>query len=142
MTTKEKEIFWNSVPDSLREDMMELIAWGLYTEEEAINKLLKEGFKVLNMKNHKNIYLRCDDNAETVVFTKYNWNDNEIHYEFAIEDSYCGGDYMGIKGRFKRAWKAFWGKPISYTGVYCQSGERMRDFLQNCLDLMEEQNNK
>lgn len=47
MTAKEKEDFWNSIPDSLREDMMELIEWGIYTEEEAINKLkldLKEGF--------------------------------------------------------------------------------------------------
>lgn len=44
MTNEEKEVFWNSVPDSLREDIMELIEWGIYTEEEAINKLIKEGF--------------------------------------------------------------------------------------------------
>lgn len=96
---------------------------------------------VIKMDNCKNIYFRCDDNAEMLVFNKYNWNDDTIDYEFNIEDSYCGGDYMGIKGRFKRAWSAFWGKPICYTGVYCQDGERLKKFLKDCLDLMGEQNN-
>ena len=77
-----------------------------------------------------------------VVFTKYNWNDSETNYEFSIEDSYCGGDYMDIKGRFKRAWRAFWKKSICYTGVYCQDGKRMKKFLKDCLDLMEEQSDK
>lgn len=97
---------------------------------------------VRKMAKNNNIYFRCDDNAETAVFTKHNWNDGEINYEFTIEDSYCGGDYMGIKGRFKRAWRAFWKKPICYTGVYCQDGERMKKFLKDCLDLIEEQDNK
>lgn len=94
------------------------------------------------MEKFNNIYFRCDDNAEMVMFTKYNWNDGETNYEFSIEDSYCGGDYMGIKGRFKRAWRAFWKKPICYTGVYCQDGERMKKFLKDCLDLMEKQSDK
>ena len=91
--------------------------------------------------NNKNIYLRCDDNAETAVFSRYDWkykNKGETDYELTIEDAYCGGDYMGIKGRFKRAWKAFWAKPIYYSGVYCQDGQRMRKFLEDCLDLMNE----
>ena len=49
-----------------------------------------------------------------------------------------GGDYMGIKGRFKRAWKAFWAKPVCYNEVYCMDGKRMRKFLEDCLNLMEE----
>ena len=89
------------------------------------------------MRNNKNIYLRCDDNAETVVFSRYDWHD-DTDYEINIEDSYCGGDYMGIKGRFKRAWKAFWAKPVYYTGVFCSEKERMEKFLRDCLDLMEE----
>lgn len=88
--------------------------------------------------NVKNIYLRCEDNAETVVFSKYNWNDNMVDYELNCEDSYCGGDYMGIKGRFKRAWKAFWAKPIYYSGIYCHDKDRMKKFLKDCLDLIEE----
>lgn len=94
------------------------------------------------MEKFKNIYFRCDDNAEMVVFTKYIWNDGEQNYEFSIEDSYCGGDYMGIKGRFKRAWRAFWKKPICYTGVYCQDRVRMKDFLKDCLNLLEEKSDK
>ena len=94
------------------------------------------------MEKFKNICFRCDDNAEMVVFTKYSYNNGEINYEFTIEDSYCGGDYMGIKGRFKRAWKAFWAKPIYYTGVYCEDGDRMKKFLKDCLDLIEERNDK
>jgi hypothetical protein len=91
------------------------------------------------MKNNtKNIYLRCEDNAETVVFSRYNWTDGDTDYEINVEDSYCGGDYMGIKGRFKRAWKAFWAKPVYYTGVFCSDKERMKKFLRDCLDLMEE----
>lgn len=90
------------------------------------------------MKNNKNVYLRCEDNAETVVFSRYDWKNNDVDYEINIEDSYCGGDYMGIKGRFKRAWKAFWAKPVYYTGVVCSDKERVKKFLKDCLDLMEE----
>lgn len=86
----------------------------------------------------KDVYLRCDDHAECVVFSRHDWERTDVSYEFTIEDSYCGGDYMGIKGRFKRAWKAFWAKPIYYSGVYCQDGARMRKFLEDCLNLMNE----
>ncbi len=91
------------------------------------------------MKNAINIYLRCDDNSESVVFSRYDWDrQEETDYELSIEDSYCGGDFMGIKGRFKRAWKAFWAKPICYTGIYCEDPERMKKFLKDCLALMED----
>ena len=84
----------------------------------------------------KNVYFRCDDNSETAVFTKVVFDDGDVSYEFSIEDSYCGGDYMGIKGRFKRAWRAFWKKPICYTGVFTDDKERMKTFLENCLKSM------
>lgn len=86
----------------------------------------------------KDIYLRCDDHAECVVFSRHDWEHNDISYEITIEDSYCGCDYMGIKGRFKRAWKAFWAKPVYYSGIYCQDSKRMRKFLEDCLSLMDE----
>ena len=93
------------------------------------------------MANEKSVFLKCDDHAETAVFTRFNWDlfeeGDDVNYEFTIEDSYCGGDYMGIKGRFKRAWHAFWAKPISYTGVFCEDGERMKKFLEDCLELMK-----
>ena len=92
------------------------------------------------MANEKSVFLRCDDHAEMAVFTRFNWDfkgESDIHYELTIEDSYCGGDYKGISGRFKRAWHAFWAKPISYTGVFCEDGERMKKFLEECLELMK-----
>ena len=93
-------------------------------------------------KRYQDVSLRCEDHAETVVFSKHTWNyeDNncyDVDYEFTIEDSYCGGDYMGLKGRFKRAWNAFFAKPIYYTGIYCENKERVKKFLKDCLDLIE-----
>lgn len=89
----------------------------------------------------KSVFFRCDDRAENVVFTRFNWkwdDNDDISYEFTIEDSYCGGDYMGIKGRFKRAWRAFFAKPICYTGVFTEDAVRLKKFLKDCLELMEE----
>lgn len=86
------------------------------------------------------ITLRCEDGAEAVVFTKYHFytknNTNDFDYEFTIEDSYIGGDYKGFFGRIKRAWRAFWGKPVIYTGIYCEDADKMRSFLYDCLDLV------
>jgi hypothetical protein len=89
--------------------------------------------------NSKEINLRCDCHSEMVTFFRHNWRDGDVDYELSIADDYCGGSgYTGIKGRFKRAWKAFCAKPVYYSGVYCQDGWRMRKFLEECLSLMEE----
>lgn len=88
------------------------------------------------------ITLRCEDGAEVVVFTKYIYNPivaNNIDYEITIEDSYIGGDYKGFFGRIKRAWRAFWDKPVIYTGIYCEDKDKMRKFLCDCLNLMEDE---
>lgn len=87
--------------------------------------------------NVKTVTIRCDDNAEAVVFSKYTMK-NSTDFEFSFEDSYCGGDFKGISGRCKRAWKAFWDKPVSYTGIYCENWhDRVRNFLKECLELIE-----
>ena len=89
------------------------------------------------MTDEKSVFLKCDCHAETAVFTSFKWNyDDSTDYELSIEDAYCCGDYMGIKGRFKRAWRAFRGKPIVYNAVYIQEPKRMKKFLQECLKLM------
>lgn len=88
------------------------------------------------MKNEKNVFLKCDCHAETAVFTSFDWNHGDIDYELSIEDAYCCGDYMGIKGRFKRAWRAFWDKPVVYNAIYVQDKERMKKFLNECFKLM------
>lgn len=90
------------------------------------------------MVNSKEINMRCDCQAEMITFLRHDWAHNDTSYELTIEDAYCGGDYMGIKGRFKRAWSAFWAKPIYYSAVYCEDGGRMKKFLEECLSLMDE----
>lgn len=94
------------------------------------------------------ITLRCEDGQEAVVFTKYNFNgiiqeltNGHLMYkdsfEIMVEDSYVGGDYKGFFGRIKRAWRAFWDKPVVYTGVYCEDKDKMRKFLCDCLKVID-----
>jgi hypothetical protein len=95
----------------------------------------------------KSITLRCDDHAETLVFTCYECMAHsssgetvrETDYEINIEDSYCGGDFRGIKGRVKRAWHAFWAKPIYYSGIYTSDKDKVRKWLTDCLALLEQE---
>lgn len=95
------------------------------------------------------VTLRCDDGAEVAVFTKYTHNKDKVimklpdsvidfddGYEFCIEDSYIGGDYRGFFGRIKRAWRAFWDKPVIYTGIYTEDKDKMIKFLRQSLDLI------
>lgn len=90
------------------------------------------------MDQEQNVFLRCDDHAEIAVFTRYDWEPDDISYTLSIQDAYCGGDYMGIRGRFKRAWNAFWAKPIHYSEVLCEDGERMKSFLKACLAMINQ----
>lgn len=94
------------------------------------------------------VVLRCEDGAEAVVFTKYTYEkaimkltDGQIKfdddYEINIQDDYIGGDYRGFFGRIKRAWRAFWDKPVVYTGIYCENKEKMKKFLIDCLTLVD-----
>ena len=84
------------------------------------------------------ITLRCEDGQEAVVFTKCIHHILDIDYEITVEDSYIGGDYKGFFGRIKRAWRAFWDKPVVYTGIYCEDERKMRQFLYDCLDLVND----
>ena len=84
------------------------------------------------------ITLRCKDGAEAVVFTKYTHHILDIDYEINVEDSYIGGDYKGFFGRLKRAWRAFWDKPVVYTGIYCDDTDKVRKFLTDCLAIVDD----
>ena len=91
------------------------------------------------MLNKEQVTLRCEDGAEAVVFTKYTYkHDNSIDYDISVEDSYTGGDYKGFFGRIKRAWRAFWDKPVVYTGIYCEDERKMKQFLYDCLELIDD----
>ena len=89
--------------------------------------------------NIKSITLRCEDNQEAVVFNKYEYDgDYSADFEINVEDNYIGKSYRGLFGRIKRAWAMFVGKPVVYTGIYCGDKEKMRKFLNDCLELIEE----
>lgn len=91
------------------------------------------------MKNSvKQVIFRCKDHAEALVFNKYKYEDFDTDYEINIEDSYCGGYYTGIKGRFRRAWHAFWAKPVYYSGVYTDNKKDIKNWLTDCLALLDE----
>ena len=103
------------------------------------------GIKGEKVMKQEHIILRCDDGAEAVVFTKYTYNPivkNNIDYEITVEDSYTGGDYKGFFGRLKRAWRAFINKPVVYTGIYCENENKIRQFLFDCLDLIDDEEEK
>ena len=87
---------------------------------------------------YKEVSLRCLDYDENLVLKKFYYPDEEKWYEFTIEDSYCGGNYLGILGRFKRAWKAFWSEPVSYARVCCDNEETLRTFIIDCLNIIEQ----
>ena len=96
----------------------------------------------------KKVSLRCEDGAEAVVFTKYFHNPilpngvkfgNEVDFGICIEDDYIGGDYKGFFGRIKRAWRAFWDKPVVYTSVYCEDKSKIRKFLTDCVEVIDEE---
>ena len=80
--------------------------------------------------------IRCDDRAEVAVLMRSDWDDGDVWYELNIEDSYCGGR-SNIANRFKRAWCAFWDKPIYYSGIFVSDGARMKEFLTDCVALVD-----
>lgn len=96
----------------------------------------------------KQVILRCKDKQEAVVFSKYTYKsimrltDGEVKlddgYEIMVEDSYVGGEYKGLFGRIRRAWRAFTAKPVVYTGIYCEDKNKMKRFLTDCLALIDE----
>lgn len=87
----------------------------------------------------KNVELRCDDRAENLVFRKYEYEtylpdsiQKDIDFEINLEDSYC----TARCNRFVRAWKAFWAKPICYSGIYTRDKEKVKKWLLDCLHLI------
>lgn len=82
------------------------------------------------------VCLKCDDHEEMLEFSRIEWSRDDVDYEVSIKDSYCGGDYRGIIDHFRRAWRAFWGKPIYYTSIYVDDPARVKEFLERCVAMM------
>lgn len=86
----------------------------------------------------KTVSVRCRDGAEMATLIRHQWRHGSVDYELNFEDAYCGGDYTGIWGRIKRAWRALCDKPICYTGLYFEGSPRIRRFLVDCLAMVNE----
>ena len=90
--------------------------------------------------NIKEASIRCDDRAENLVFLKYKWDDGDCWYETFIEDAYCGnGEYTGLLGRIKRAWRALTAKPVTYAGLIIEDKNRAREFFTKCMAIIDEE---
>lgn len=92
------------------------------------------------MRDSKEVAIRREDHAECVVFTRHKRDDGDTWYEINVEDSYCGGrSYSCLFGRIKRAWKAFLASPIYYSGICVNDAFRIKRFLVECLDIVNEE---
>lgn len=82
--------------------------------------------------------IRCDDHIEMLVFERSILGKNDELLEFSVMDSYIGNrEFQGLFGRLRRAWHAFFAKPIYYAGVVVEEKEQARIFLQKCLDILD-----
>lgn len=96
----------------------------------------------------KTVTVNSDHVAETLVFIRRDYvYTNDQHratirpdFEVCIEDAYCRGNHTGIKARFKRAWNAFFAKPVTYAGVYTEDKDKMIKWLEDSLAVMKEEN--
>lgn len=92
---------------------------------------------------HTPVSFRCDDGAEVFSFIRMDWDDMPLlkdygpDYELCMEDAYCNAEHCGIKSRFKRAWKAFWAKPITYNGIFTSDGNAVKEFFNKCIALID-----
>lgn len=88
----------------------------------------------------KSAMIRCEDNAEKLVLERTIWEDGDEWFEFSVLDDYVGGTgYQGFFGRLRRAWRAFRDRPICYTGIVVEDKERARQFLNECLAVLDDQ---
>lgn len=82
------------------------------------------------------ICLRCDDLVEVLTFSKITWKDGDVSYDFSIEDAYSRPELCGILGRCRRAWKAFWAKPMYSSGIAINDISEVKKFLEDSMSLI------
>jgi len=70
------------------------------------------------------------------VIDKTIWEDGDISYNITIQDSRYDHNHNTICGRFKRAVKLLFGKPIYYNDVYMEGEERFSKLVSDMAELI------
>ena len=95
--------------------------------------------KTLLEEKPKAVVLQCDDYYESIVFIRDRlWEDEPRSYEILFQDSSYHNSYLGFWGRLKLAYKTFKRKPVNYTGIYSEDKEKIKNFFEQCLALVNE----
>lgn len=82
-------------------------------------------------------FLPCDDGAEAVEFLLSKYDDGTKWCEINFLDSYCGERESKLRYRIKRAWKAFTGKPMCYSGVCVDDVNAVKKWLLDCASAID-----
>lgn len=85
--------------------------------------------------NTKTVSLMCDCGCCRLVFQKWSWDDGEIYYNVAVEDSRYDHKANGVLNRIKNAFKVLVGKSIYYNDVSIDGEERFDDLLERLGEL-------
>lgn len=72
-----------------------------------------------------------------LVIEKTVWEDGDINYNITIQDSRYDHNFNTLWGRFKRAFKTLFGKPIYYNDVYLDGEESFNKLLDDMRELKE-----
>lgn len=89
-------------------------------------------------KDKKFVILPCDCHCCMMVVERIEWDDGDIDYNIAVQDSYYDHNYNTILGRLKRAAKALFGKPIYYNDVYITEPAKFRQWVDSLVEMSEQ----
>ena len=86
----------------------------------------------------KFVLLPCDCHCCMMVVERVEWDDGDVDYNVAVQDSRYDHDYNTIWGRIKRAAKALFGKPVYFNDVYIDDPARFAQWVDELRALAED----
>jgi len=88
---------------------------------------------------HTVVFLPCDDAQEAVEFALTKFGDDDTWCEINVMDTYCGVKESKLTYRIKRAWKAFKGEPVYYSGVCVDDLSKVKKFFKDCIKIIDKE---
>ena len=90
--------------------------------------------------NRTSIRCDCCSACTNLVFTKQHFYDHEVDcYYFTFENSYLGNEKIS---KWKQIWNIIRGKRTIYAEVYVDSADKVIDFFNNCMEVIDSQSKK